>query len=116
MARFKDFGNPFDADAAEKLTFKLYDEEFECYPEMQGKTLLLFVEKSNSEDVADSAAAISLFFQKVLTPESYGRFDTLANDPSKIISVQTLAEIVGWIMEQYSNRPTQGSEHSPSGE
>lgn len=116
MARFKDFGNPFDADAVEKLTFKLYGEEFECYPEMQGKTLLQFVEMSNSEDVADAAAAINLFFKKILVPESYERFEALADDPNRVVSVQTLAEIVGWVMEQYSSRPTQGSEHSPSGE
>lgn len=115
MARFKDFGNPFDSDSAEKVSFKLYDEEFECYPQMQGKTLLNFVQKSNSEDVSDSAEAMNLFFEKVLTPDSYKRFEDLANDPNRIISVQTLADIVAWILEQYTDRPTEGSEHSPTG-
>lgn len=115
MARFKDFGNPFDSDNTEKLTFKLYGEDFECYPQMQGKTLLSFVKKSNSEDVGDSAEAINLFFEKVLVPESYERFDALANDPTRIVTVQTLADIVAWIMEEYSDRPTQGSEPSPAG-
>ena len=115
MARFKDFGNPFDSDAAEKLTFKLYGEEFECYPQMQGKILLNFVQMSNSDEASDSAEAILLFFEKVLVPESYERFEALTTNPEKIITVQTLADIVSWILEEYSDRPTQGSEPSQSG-
>lgn len=115
MARFKDFGSPFDMEAAEKLTFKLYGEEFVCYPQMQGKTLLQFVEITASEDEAASAAAILKFFSKVLVPESFERFEKLADDPNKIISVETLVEIVGWITEQYADRPTKGPEHSPTG-
>ena len=109
MARFKDFGAPFDAASAEKLTFKLYGEEFECYPEMQGKTLLGFVEMSASEDNAQAVKAISSFFANVLTPESNERFDALASDPERIVNVVTLTEIISWIMEQYSDRPTLGS-------
>lgn len=116
MARYKDFGSPFDAEKAEKLTFKLYGEEFECYPEMQGKTLLEFVRNSSSEDVSQSVKAITDFFNKVLTPESFKKFEELADDPNKIVSVSTLTEIVSWVMEQYADRPTQGSEHSSTGE
>lgn len=110
MARFKDFGAPHNSEKSEKLTFKLYGEEFECYPEMQGKTLLGFVEMSTSEDNVQAIRAINTFFEVVLTPESFIRFDALAKDPKKIVSVTTLSEIISWIMEQYSDRPTQGSE------
>jgi hypothetical protein len=110
MARFKDFGAPHDASLDEKISFKIYDEEFECYPEMQGKTLLGFVEMSASEDSAQAVRAINNFFNVVLTPESYERFDALATDPKRIVNVTTLTEIIAWIMEQYSSRPTQGSE------
>lgn len=116
MARFKDFGAPFDADSAEKVVFKIYDEEFACYPQLQGKVLLEFVKNSNSEDLVDSVTAVTDFFQKVLVPESFERFEALANDPNRIVSVSTLAEIVSWVMEQYSDRPTTGSERSSTGE
>ena len=116
MAKYKDFGSPFDAEKAEKIVFKIYDEEFECYPEMQGKTLLEFVKDSASEDVANSVQALSEFFNKVLVPESLERFNALANDPNRIVSVSTLADIVSWVMEQYSNRPTEGSEPSSTGQ
>lgn len=116
MARFKDFGKPFDSESAEKITFKIYDEEFHCFPEMQGRTLLEFVRLSQSEDTTDSAIAMEKFFEKVLFPESYERFDALAKDPERIVSVSTLAEIVSWIVSQYTDRPTEGSEQLPTGE
>ena len=116
MARFKDFGAPFDATSAEKIVFKIYDEDFECYPEMQGKVLLEFVKNSAGEDTVGSATALASFFEKVLVPESFERFDALANDPDRIVTVSTLAQIVGWVMEQYSDRPNEGSENSLSGE
>lgn len=115
MARFKDFGTPFNMEDAEPISFKLYGETFECFPEMQGKTLLEFIQLTQSDDTTDAALAMELFFQKVLKPESAARFESLAKDPERIVSVQTLAEIVGWIMEEYSNRPTQGSEQSSTG-
>lgn len=115
MARFKDFGSPFDSDSAEKLSFKIYDEEFFCYPEMPGKTLLEFVSLSNSEDPAETAKSINTFFKKVLTEESYVQFENLAQDPNRVVSVTTLTEIIQWLVEEYSGRPTQGPEHSPTG-
>lgn len=115
MARFKDFGNPEDSKA-ENLTFRLHGEEFSCYPAMPGKVLLEFIQKTSSENGGDSAAAVNMFFQKVLLPESYERFDKLAQDPDRIVSMSTLADIVSWVMEEYSDRPSEGSEHSQSGE
>ena len=116
MSRFKDFGAPNDGVTTEKLSFKLYGEEFECIPALPGKTLLSFAEASGSEDGSESAKAINKFFEKVLTEESYKRFDELAEDPKRLVTVETLADIVGWIVESYSNRPTQGSELSSTGE
>lgn len=117
MARFKDFGNPADSmEKQESLTFKIYDEEFVCHPALPGKVLLQFVQQSDSEKVSDSAGAIMDFFKHVLTVESYERFDALASDPDKIITMTTLSEIIAWVMEEYSDRPTKGSEPSPTGE
>ena len=109
MSRFKDFGNPFNSDEAESLSFKLYGEEFICKPSMQGKTLLNFAASSDSENAADSTKAILSFFSNALVEESSERFEKLLEAPDKIVSVETLGEIIGWILEQYSTRPTQVS-------
>lgn len=116
MSRFKDFGAPDEGVKHEKISFKLYGEEFECVPALPGRTLLSFAQASGSEDGAESAKAINTFFSKVLVEESYQRFEDLAEDPKRLVTVETLAEVVGWIVETYANRPTQGSEHSSTGE
>jgi hypothetical protein len=59
---------------------------------------------------------ISDFFEIVLTPESYVLFDKLAKDPDIAITVESLSEIVSWLVEQYTNRPTQRSEELSSGQ
>jgi len=116
MARFKDFGNPDEGVVKEKLSFKLHNEEFECISAIPGKTFLGFAEASSSEDGGESAKAINKFFEKILIPESYNRFEILAEDPDRLVTVETLAEIIGWIIEAYTDRPTQGSELSSTGE
>jgi hypothetical protein len=104
--RLKDFGAGSDA-ATEPLKFKLHDEEFECYPALQGKVLLDLVANSNEDSGAAMARTIDTFFKMTLLPESYGRFDTLLQDPKRIVSVDTLGEITGWLVEEYSGRPNQ---------
>ena len=116
MTRFKDFGAPNAGVEQEKLSFKIYNEDFECVSVLPGKTLLSFAELSSSENGAESAKAINVFFKKVLTKESYARFDALTEDPDRLVTVETLAEIVNWIIEAYTDRPTQGSEVSSTGE
>jgi hypothetical protein len=115
MARFKDFGAPIDIDKVEPLTFKLYEEEFSCYPEIQGKVVLELASLSESDDSAENANAILKFFSRVMLPESHARFEELTGDPKRIVSVTVLTEILQWLVEEYTNRPTQGSEHSPTG-
>lgn len=99
--RFKDFGS--GKKVYEPLSFKLHGEEFDALPAIQGKTLIEFAEMST--DPAEAAKAIPLFFSKVLTEESYNRFDALLSSEDKIVEMETLGEIVGWLMEEYTNRP-----------
>lgn len=111
MTRFKDFGSG-KVEAAEPLSFKLHDEEFHCRPRLQGKALLGLVADSNSQDAAVSTQVVLKFFDDVLLPESKTRFDTLLNDPEKIVEVETLGEITGWLIQEYTDRPEKQPEAS----
>jgi hypothetical protein len=111
MAKFKDFGGSTN-ETAEPISFKIFDEEFSCIPKIQGKVLLNMVSNSNSDDPAASASVITEFFSAVLKEESLERFNLLVEDKERIVSVETLGEIVGWLAEQYTNRPTEGSSAS----
>lgn len=102
--RFKDFGKGSDVET-EPLSFKLHDEEFSCVTQIQGSVLLGLAETSQSGDNASSAAVILDFFEKVLLDESYVRFEALINSKDRIVTVETLGEITGWLLEEYTNRP-----------
>ena len=109
--RFKDFGSGKDVNS-EPLKFALHGEEFECRPALQGKVLLDLVANSDENDGAAVAKVMTTFFKTTLVEESYERFNTLLEDPDKIVSVETLGEITGWLVSEYSGRPTSGPEDS----
>lgn len=108
MARFKDFGAGDQDKPAEPLSFKLHGEDFACKPKMQGKVLLELVAASSAQDnPGEAAAIINKFFKLVLVPESYERFEALLESDDRIVEVEKLSDIVAWLVEQYSDRPTQ---------
>lgn len=99
------------------ITFELYDETFEAYPELQGTVILEFASKMSAasaggddddSDDRSGAAAASLivdFFKIALKPESHERFLVLTHDPERIVDAEVLTSIVGWLMEEYTDRP-----------
>lgn len=108
--RFKDFGTGGDA-RTEPLSFKIHGEEFHCWPDLQGRVLLQLAAGSADESGTAAVETINEFFDAALKPDSLAQFKELLKDPEKIVSVETLAEITSWLVEQYSERPTQ----EPSG-
>jgi hypothetical protein len=109
MTKFKDFGSGA-LEEKEPISFKIYEEEFHCVTSIQGKTLLNFVKRSQSEDPLESAAVMEEFFEKVLLDESLERFNALTVDKERVVSVTTLAEIVSWLISEYTDRPNQQPE------
>lgn len=116
MARFKDFGVGKALEEKEPVVFKLHDEDFICVKHLQGKVLLDMIAKSTSENPADSAIIMNDFFANVLTDESRVRFESLLHDKEKIVHVETLSEIVAWLIGEYSARPNQQPEDSSTGQ
>lgn len=111
MTRFKDFGAGAKGNEnSEPLSFKLHEETFHCVPQVQGKLLLELVADSSGDDAVKSAAVIDKFFGYVLEDESLVRFNKLIRDKHKIVTVETLADITGWLVEEYTNRPEEQPE------
>jgi len=109
--KFKDFGSGASEDLPE-IKFKLHGEEFECRSAIQGKVLLEVAKSADTGQAANADEIITKFYGSALLPESYERFEALIHDPDKIVTVETLGEITGWLVEQYSGRPTQESSDS----
>jgi hypothetical protein len=109
--RFKDFGSGAAVDK-KPLSFKLHEEEFHCVQVLQGKILLDLVVDASSDAPEAAARVITDFFKYVLQDESYERFSSLLVDKERIVSVETLGEITGWLVEEYTNRPEEQPELS----
>lgn len=107
--RHKDFGSPVNQDELEPVFFELYGQRFDCYKQIHGVTLLRFVKEANSDDGARATEAMLSIFERVLPKDEYARFESLCNDPETVVPVDTLGEIIGWLMEVYSDRPTKQS-------
>jgi hypothetical protein len=116
MARFKDFGSGASSGITEPIVFKLHGEEFTCIPEIQGKVLLDLISDSASDDVVKSTAVTLHFFRSVLTAESLERFNSLIESKTTVVSLETLGDISAWLVEEYTNRPSERSEDSSTGE
>jgi len=100
--RFKDFGSPKPKDPVE---FDLHGEHFVCIPEVQGVVIMEFASASSGENGdAEAAALVENFLQEALEPESFERFQKLRRDKKKIVSIPKTTEIVGWLVEQYTER------------
>lgn len=109
--KFKDFGSS-NVEELDEVKFKLYNEEFHCRRAIQGKVLLEVAGSFDGDNVTNANDVIEQFFEAVLEPESRKKFYALLHDPDKIVTVEELGEITGWLVEQYSGRPTQESSDS----
>lgn len=105
MAKFKDFGVGKQPEIKETISFKIHGEEFFCVPQMQGRVMLSLVKDSASDNLVVAADTIEKFFAQVLTDESLERFNALTLDKDRIVTTETLGEIVGWLLEEYAGRP-----------
>lgn len=116
MARFKKFSGGTKITDFEPLSFELNGETFECLPAIQGSVLLEFVRDADSESGAGSAKALYNFLEQSMTEEEYARLDDVLHSDEVIIDVNLIGEIVAWLVEEYSSRPTKQPEPSSSGE
>ena len=99
------------------LSFDLYGETFECWPELQGSVILEFgaaMAGSSDEDGPDnSSAVINGFFDEALKPDSLKAFRAQTHSHDKITDPEELAEIVGWLLENYTSRDLGESSPEP---
>jgi len=109
--KFKDFGST-KTEEFDEIKFKLYGEEFNCFRAIQGKVLLEVAGSFDDNRASNANDVIEKFFKAVLEPESYERFDALIHDPDKIVPRRRPRRNSGWLVEQYSARPTQESSGS----
>lgn len=91
------------------LGFDLAGESFEVLPEAPGIILLEFIEATTSDEKGANASALTKFLRSVMTAEEWARLDDTLHDPKNMIDIKTISEIVAFVIEEYTSRPTEAS-------
>lgn len=113
MAKRKSFKAyvPEDSDVA----FDVNGTEFKCIPMMTGTALLDFTSRMDETNPATMARAVTELLDLVIDPEQLEAWHVFAADPVNGVSMELLAEIAGWITEEYVGHPTGPSDSSSDG-
>lgn len=115
MARFKKFSGGKKLSDFEPLGFELNGQEFECYSAIPGSVLLEFVRGASSADGATSAGALYTFLEAAMPEAEWERLNEVLHSPETIIELEMIADIVSFLVENFSDRPTTEPEDSSSG-
>lgn len=112
--RTRSFSTPATDPEAPKvevapLGFDLAGESFEVLPEAPGIILLEFIEATTSDEKGANAAALTKFLRSIMTTEEWDRLDGVLHNPDNMIDIKTISEIVGFIIEEYTSRPSEAS-------
>jgi hypothetical protein len=105
--KIKSFTSTAEKTAAEPIPFELEGETFEAYGQVPGAVLLDFIAASTQEDSSGTAGAILGYLKSSMDRETFRRFDKLTRDPEKAIELQVLADIVAYLIEERTSRPTE---------
>jgi hypothetical protein len=105
-ARFKDFGSAIRMSELPPLTFELCEQTFHCRPALQSRRLLQFVKEADGDSGVSAGEAIHNFMETVIVPEDVQAWKNLLDSDEYIVDVALLGNVVTWLVEQYSGRPT----------
>jgi hypothetical protein len=100
------------AQATEPVSFDLEGVNFRCRPRMAAGVILSMAEKlgggkeDDDESGIEAVKAIRRFFKSALIPQDLKPFNDLLDDDEVAIPLETLTEIVSWLSEVYTARPT----------
>jgi len=97
------------------VTFTLEGETFTCLPDPPGAVLTDFLGDASSDQPGRSAPALVNFITAVMVEEDVERFLAHVHSKEVVIEIETLGEIVTWLIEEYADRPTARPSHSVGG-
>jgi len=100
------------------IKFKIDDDVFEAVKDIPAQIMLDFAVGAQQLETTASNQGVETILKLLemsLLPESGQRFRRRMSDPDSPIGIQTVMEVIPWLMEQYGMRPTQSPEPSSTG-
>ncbi len=92
-------------------TFSIAGQDFTCLAEPPAGVLTDLIAAAEGT-VSAQASSTTGFIEGVLPDADAARFNALIHAKDTVIPIELLSEILGWLVEQYTSRPTTPS--SPS--
>lgn len=109
----KDFSEPRPDKGP---TFTVDGDVFECVPVLPGATIAAMARLSNTTDPAKQLSEIADVLEMTLVPASAELFASRWKDTERPITMAQVAEIVKWVMTEYSGgRPTSAPSDGSAG-
>jgi hypothetical protein len=109
MSRFRDFDAARAERAREPIEFKLGGEMFSATGDMPAGLLLDAAAGLGSDDPAAQGAVFAALFEGIVAPEDHERFGAAV----RRVDIETVMELITWIMEEVTGRPLPMSSPSP---
>lgn len=116
----RDFSANLDEVVQNRPTFRLQGVDFLCKPQLAWKTMARAINAMDtaSEDPEELEAALLGFFDVVLVKAARPKMRELMDvedddeDDAVPVSLKQLTDIVRWLVEVYTGRPTEESSDS----
>lgn len=109
MTRFHDF----DADRnTEPITFRFGGRDFTAKATCPSDVMLRFIADGAADSQSAQVDAVDAFMRQVLDAGDVEKWEAAKTDPVAPVSIKDCSDLINWLVEEYSGRPT--SEPSPS--
>lgn len=89
---------------------------FPCNSKIPGMVLVDFISEMDEDDPASMGSSLTSFFKASIQKDHYEAFLEYVRTPENEVDLEQLAEMAGWLAEQYTGgNPTEQSSGSSDG-
>lgn len=119
MPRYKKFSPK--KKSVEPVVFELMEERFTCVSNIPAGVLIKLSNFQTSDGTDDQSPNTNLlqqvvdFIESVMVDGDIPRFRTILNSKDLEVPFDELVEIMNWLIEEYSDRPTKQPSSSEDG-
>lgn len=118
MPRYKKFAPK--NHKKEAVVFSLADQEFTCVPTMPAGVLIALSNvkspKEGEEGGENLLVQVQDFIESVMVDADVPRFREVISSKQYTITFDELVDVMNWLIEEYSDRPTQPPSSSEDGQ
>lgn len=117
MSNDFDIGRQSRRRTREDRTFKLHGEYFTVRSGVRPESLAGFDGFNDDASIAESMGAVDQMFRLMVEPDelAHERYDTIRADEVDPLTVEDLREVVEWMLEVATGRPTGSPSASTDG-